>query len=251
MKKLALLFSLLIYCTVAQAKEWTHIRIGVEPAYPPFSMKTAEGKPTGFDIDIANALCTQMRAECKFVESDFDTLIAGLNVRKFDAVIASVTISEARKKIVSFSEPYYQTSTRIIAKLGTIDGSVPSLQGKRLGVLRGSVQHWYARDVLASSGVKVVPYSNQNDTFLDLKAGRLDAVITDAAQGEYSFLKRPEGKGFGFVGPVLKDKRYLDEGMGIAVRKGDNDLREKLNQALKTIRVNGQYKKVQDNYFSS
>jgi arginine/ornithine transport system substrate-binding protein len=250
MKKLTLLFSLLVCCTLVQAKEWTTIRIGVEPGYPPFSMKTAEGKLAGFDIDIAHALCIQMKAKCTLVESDFDALIAGLNVRKFDAVIASVTITDERKKMVLFSDPYYHTPTRIIAKLGTIDGSLASLKGKKLGVLRGSVQHWYARDMLTKTGTKVVPYANQNETFLDLRSGRLDAVITDAIQGEYSFLKRPEGKSFGFVGPVIKDKKYFDEGMGIAVRKADQDLREQFNHALKAIRANGRYKKVQDTYFS-
>jgi arginine/ornithine transport system substrate-binding protein len=249
MKKITLLFFLMAYSIVTQAKEWTTIRIGVEPAYPPLSMKTAEGKLTGFDIDIANALCAQMKAKCTFVEGEFDTLIAGLNVRKFDAVVASMAIAEERKKMASFSDPYYFTPTRIIAKLGMIDGSEASLKGKRIGVLRGSVQHWYARDILAKSAAKIVPYSNQNETFLDLKAGRLDAVITDAIQGEYSFLKRPEGQGFGFVGPVIKDKRF-NEGMGIAVRRSDDDLRQQFNKALKAIRANGVYNKVQSKYFS-
>jgi arginine/ornithine transport system substrate-binding protein len=250
MKKITLLFSLLLCCTLVHAKQWTTIRIGVEPGYPPLSMKTAEGKLTGFDIELAHALCTQMKAKCTFVESDFDTLIAGLNIRKFDAAIASVSITEERKKMVSFSDPYYHTPTRIIAKLNTIDGTPTSLKGKKLGVLRGSAQHWYARDMFAQHGTKVVPYTNQNETFLDLKAGRLDAVITDAIQGEYSFLKRADGKGFGFVGPVIQDKKYFAEGMGIAVRKADTDLREQFNQALKAIRLNGVYKRVQNNYFN-
>jgi arginine/ornithine transport system substrate-binding protein len=251
MKKIALVLSTLVLSSsLAYAKEWTSIRIGVEPAYPPLSMKTADGKLTGFDIDIANALCTQMKAKCTFVESDFDALIPGLNARKFDAVIASVSITDERKKVVSFSDRYYQTPTRIIAKTGTVDGSVASLKGKRVGVLRGSVQHLYAKDVLGKAGAKVIAYGNQNETFLDLRAGRLDALVTDAIQGEYSFLKRAEGKGFAFVGPVLKDKKYFDEGMGVVFRKSDNDLREQFNKALKDIVKNGTYKKVEGKYFS-
>lgn len=250
MFKKGMLACFLIFCSAwVNAKDLTTIRIGLEASYPPFSMKTSDGKLSGFDVDIAQALCAQMKAKCTFVEGDFDGLIAGLTVRKFDAIISSLAITEARKKVVSFTDPYYRTPTRIIAKNNTIDGSVASVKGKKIGVLRGSSQHWYAKDILAKAGAIIVPYTNQNETFLDLKVGRVDAVLADVAQGQYSFLKRAEGKGFGFVGPIIQAPQYFDIGMGIAVRKADNNLRLQFNQALKAIRANGVYKKVQDKYF--
>lgn len=239
-----------IFCSAwVNAKDWTTIRIGLEASYPPFSMKTPGGQLTGFDVDIAQALCAQMKAKCTFVEGDFDGLIAGLNVRKFDAIISSLAITETRKKAVAFTDPYYRTPTRIIAKNNTTDGSIARLKGKKMGVLRGSSQHWYAKDIFAKAGVIIVPYTNQNEAFLDLKSGRVETMLSDVAQGQYSFLKRPEGKGFGFVGPIIQAPLYFDVGMGIAIRKADNDLRLQFNQALKAIRANGVYKKVQDKYF--
>lgn len=232
------------------AKDWKVIRIGVEPSYPPFSMKTPSGKLAGFDIDIAEALCTQLKAKCEFVEASFDGLIESLNVKKFDAIVASLSITEARKKVVNFTDPYYYTPTRLVAKANSLSGATPNLKGVKIGVLRGSVQHWYAREVMERSGTIVVPYTNQNQAFLDLKAGRVEAVLSDVIQAQFSFLKRPEGKGFALVGPVIEAPQYFASGAGIAVRKSDNDLRLALNQALKAIQSNGVYQQIKGKYFT-
>lgn len=246
-----LITSVLMLCvTTVHAKDWKVIRIGIEPSYPPFSMKLPNGQLAGFDIDIANALCTQLKAQCIFIESDFDGLIAGLNVRKFDAIVASLSITDTRKKAVNFTDPYYYTPTRIAARDNTLDGSEASLKGSKLGVLRGSVQHWYARDVFAKKGVIVIPYTNQNEAFLDLKSGRVEAVLTDVIQAQFSFFRRSESKGFGFVGPVIEAPQYFGSGVGIAIRKPDNDLRLALNGALKAIHSNGVYKQIQSKYFN-
>ena len=88
------------------AKEWKKIRIGVEGAYPPFSMVSPDGKLVGFDIDLANALCEEMGAECTMVQQDWDGIIPALLEGKYDAIIASMAITEKRKKKVAFTDPY-------------------------------------------------------------------------------------------------------------------------------------------------
>ena len=93
----------------AQAPEWKKIRIGVEGAYPPFSEVGADGKLKGFEIDLALALCAEIKAECTLVQQDFDGLIPALQSRKVDAIIASVSITDERKKVIAFSNPYYNT----------------------------------------------------------------------------------------------------------------------------------------------
>ena len=228
------------------ARDWSNVRIGVDATYKPFTYKTPDGKLAGFDVDIANALCIEMKAKCGFVESSWEGIIPGLRANKFDAIVSSMSITEDRKKAVAFSDKYYQTPTNVIAKAGSIDGSPVSLKGKRVGVLKASIQEQYAKGELAPAGATVVSYDSTQQSYLDLKSGRLDAVVVDKFEGQGGFLNTPEGKGFAIVGPDLADEKYFGSGAGIAIRKEDIDLRDRFNAALKTIRANGKWKKIAD-----
>jgi arginine/ornithine transport system substrate-binding protein len=254
MTKLSRLVLIALCCVAmlgsASAKEWTVIRIGVDPTYKPFTYKTPDGQVAGFDADIARALCAQMKAQCSFVDSNWDGIIPGLNARKFDAIISSMSITEDRKKAVLFTDKYYSTPTRIVAPIGSISGTPESLKGKRVGALRASIQEAYAKAVLAGAGAEVVSYDTQEQVFLDLKSHRLDAMVSDQVQAEEGFIKTPDGAGFGLVGPELNDPKYFGTGVGIAVRKSDTDLRDQFNAALKAIRADGTYKKINDKYFT-
>ena len=118
MKKL-LTFTLLALLTsafVVSAQDGKKIKIGVEGAYPPFSELGTDGKIKGFDIDIANALCTQMKAQCTLVQQEFDGMIASLQAKKIDAIIASMSITDERKQVVEFSDKYYHTPARFVAR---------------------------------------------------------------------------------------------------------------------------------------
>ena len=120
MKKLILASAVLLATMgTAQAKEWKQVRIGVEGAYPPFSWTEPNGEVKGFDIDIANALCEQMQVKCKLVKQDWDGIIPALLARKYDAIIATMDITEERKKKVAFSDKYQHIPARFAAKKGT------------------------------------------------------------------------------------------------------------------------------------
>jgi len=233
----------------AAARDWSTVRIGVDATYTPVTFKTPDGQLAGFDIDIAKALCAEMKATCTFVESSWEGIIPGLRANKFDAILSSMSITEDRRKAVDFSDKYYQTPTSVIAKTGSIDGSAASLKGRRVGVLKASIQEKYAKSELSKAGADVVSYDSTQQSYLDLKSGRLDAVVVDKFEGRGGFIDTPEGKGFAFVGPDLTDVRYFGTGAGIAVRKEDGDLRDRFNVALKAIRANGTWKKVADKYF--
>jgi arginine/ornithine transport system substrate-binding protein len=237
-----------VVTATAVARDWSTVRIGVDATYKPFTYKSPDGKLTGFDVDIANALCDEMKARCSFVESSWEGIIPGLRANKFDAIISSMSITDERKKAVDFTDKYYSTPTFVIAKAGS-DGSVAGLKGKRVGVLKASVQETYGHAVLGPAGVTVVSYDSTQQSYLDLKSGRIDAVVVDQFEGKGGFLDTPEGKGFAFVGSPLTDPKYFGTGAGIAVRKSDADLRDRFNVALKTIRANGTWKKVSDKYF--
>ncbi|PAU65600.1 ABC transporter substrate-binding protein [Pseudomonas sp. PIC25] len=252
MKKIVLLGSLalgLLASSLFAADK--PLRLGIEAAYPPFAYKTPEGAIAGFDYDIGNALCEQMQTRCEWVEQEFDGLIPSLKVRKVDAILSSMTITEERRRSVDFTGKYYYSPARLVMKEGTtVDADFANLKGKRIAVQRSTTTDRFATGVLQPKGVEVVRYSTQNEIYLDLLAGRLDGVLADAIPLDEGFLKTESGKGFAFVGPDFSDPHYFGEGAGIAVRKGDAELLDKLNAAIAAIRANGRYQAIQSKYFS-
>jgi arginine/ornithine transport system substrate-binding protein len=234
----------------ATAKDWKEIRVAIDPTYKPFTFKTADGKPTGFDVDIALALCEEVKAKCVFVEQVWDSMIPGLTAKKYDTIISSMSITEERLRQVDFTGRYYKTPSKIVVKTDLkSDGTPASLKGKKIGVLKGSTQEKYARGELAPAGVTVVPYEAQDQVYLDIKAGRLDGTVADIIEVDGGFLSTPDGKGYGFVGQPLLMTKYFGDGVGAAVRKSDKDLKAALDKAIKTIRSNGKWKQLSDKYF--
>jgi arginine/ornithine transport system substrate-binding protein len=232
----------------AGAADPAKLRVGVEGAYPPFSSVAPDGKLVGFDIDIANAVCAQMKVECTLVQQDFDGMIPALQARKIDLIVASMSITPERQKAVDFSDKYYQTPARLIAKSGVaIDGAPAGFKGKRIGVQRSTIHDRYASAKFA--GATIARYTKQDEVFLDLASGRLDATLVDSVAGDSGFLKTPAGKGYAFTGPVYDDPAFFGVGAGIALRKGETELRARLNDAIKALRASGAYKKLQDKYF--
>ncbi len=232
----------------AQAPDWKKIRIAVEGAYPPFSQLGPDGRITGFDIDIANALCADLKAECSFVQQEFDGMIPSLNARKFDAVIASMSITPERLRSVAFSDKYYATPARLVGRKGTpLVPTAAGMKGKRIGVQRSTTHDRFATDTFKDS--EIVRYTGQDQVFLDLQAGRLDAAIADQVALTFGLLRRPAGKDFALIGPVFNDPKYFGTGAGVAMRKGDTQLQARINQAIKDIRANGTYQKVEKQYF--
>jgi arginine/ornithine transport system substrate-binding protein len=131
-----------------------------------------------------------------------------------------------------------------------VDDQYASLKGKTIGVQRATTTDRYATEVLEPKGIKVVRYSNNEEIYMDLASARLDAIFADTIPLE-DFLSMPRGAGYAFVGPELKDPKYVGEGAGIAVRKGNKELLGELNQAIDGIRANGEYQKIQAKYFKS
>ena len=254
MKKLPLITGLalsLLACSSVFAAEKT-LRIGIEAAYPPFASKTDKGEIVGFDYDIGNALCAEMKVKCVWVEGEFDGLIPSLKVKKIDMALSSMTINDDRKKSVDFTHKYYFTSSRLVMKEGaTVDDQYASLKGKTVGVQRATTTDRYATEVMEAKGIEIVRYTSNEEIFMDLAAGRLDGVFADTIPLEQGFINTPNGAGFAFVGPELKDPKYVGEGAGIAVRKGNEALVSELNSAIDGIRASGEYQKIQAKYFKS
>ena len=232
----------------ASAQDAMKLKIGTEGAYPPFNNLTADGKLEGFDIDIANALCAEMKAECEIVTQDWDGIIPALEAKKFDAIIASMSITEERKQKVDFTKKYYNTPPAIaVPKDSTIaDVSPEALKGKTIGAQGSTIHQNYAELTFKESTVKSYPTAEEYK--LDLANGRIDAA-TDDSVVLGSWLKSPEGACCKMLGTLKSDPVIHGEGAGIAVRKGDTELQGKLNAAIDAIRANGKYKEIQDKYF--
>lgn len=224
------------------------LRIATEGAYPPFNQVNPDGSLSGFDVDIANAICKKIDTKCTIVKQDWDGMIPGLLAKKYDLIIASMTITEDRKKKVDFTHKYYQAPDMFSAKKGANLSITPEgLKGKTIGVQRGTIHACYVQKMFTQSEVKLYP--SQLESFSDLMAGRLDLVFADSIGTNQQLLQAPEGKDYELVGPVQHDKECLGEGIGIALRKNSDELREKLNKAIDDIRADGTYAKINAQYF--
>lgn len=233
----------------AQAPEWKKLRIGVEGAYPPFSEIGPDGKLKGFEIELVQAYCAQMQAQCTLVQQEFDGLIPALQSRKVDAIFASVSITDERSKVIAFSKPYYNTPARLVAKAGTkLEPTAAGLKGKKIGVQRGTTHEAYAAATFKQS--ELVRYATQDQVFLDLKSGRIEATLMDSPAADFGFLKKAEGKGFAFAGGPINDDKIFGVGTGVGMRKADEaTLGKKFNAAIDALQANGTFKKLADKYF--
>jgi len=252
MKKLITmaLMALMTMGTSVSANEWDKIRIGVEGAYPPFSWVEKDGTLKGFDIDIAMALCEEIGAECVLVPQDWDGIIPALLARKYDAIIASMSITEERKKKVAFSDKYYNSPAKFARKKGSgFTTSKAGLKGKTVGVQQGTTHDDFITKVYGDS-VKIKRYKTQDEAYLDAIAGRVDLLLADSIAMDDGFLKTDKGKGWEFVGPGYSDPKYFGVGAGIAVRKSDRELAKLFSLAIKVIRSNGVYHMINGKYFA-
>ncbi|MDP3479889.1 MAG: ABC transporter substrate-binding protein [Desulfoprunum sp.] len=252
MKKLFTLFTiaLILAAGSVQAKDWKKVRVAIEGAYPPFSQITPEGKLIGFDVDIAMALCKAMGAEPVLVTQDWDGMIPGLLAKKYDTIIASMSITEERLQKVDFSKKYYQTPARFMAKKGLFTAfSKDALKGKTVGVQRETVHDKYLTDVYGKD-VVIKRYGSLDEAYLDVDAGRLDILMADSVALMDGFLSKEKGKSYEFVGPDMVDPKWFGPGIGAALRKEDTDLKAKLNAAIDKIRADGTYDKIQKKYFN-
>lgn len=239
----------MMFASPVPAGEWETIRFATEGAYPPFNFVDSNGELQGFDVDITKALCKQMGVECKLMIQDWDGLIPGLLAKKYDAIVASMSITEERKQKVDFTDKYYVSPARFVAKKGvSIDVSKKGLKGKVVGVQRATIHENFVRDNFGDS-VQIKSYATQDEANMDLTAGRVDLVIADATVLQGGFLDTDAGQGYAFIGPSFTDEKWFGEGIGIAVRKGNDDLKEMLNKAIKELRKNGVYQKINAKYF--
>ncbi|PXF29402.1 amino acid ABC transporter [Pokkaliibacter plantistimulans] len=248
-KQLLLTSALTIGALTSLDAAATTLRIGTEGAYPPFNYVTPDGQLAGFDVEIGKALCQQMQADCSFVAQDWDGIIPALQAGKYDVILASMFITEQRKQQVSFTEPYYKAAmTFVTHKEDAISDFSPSaLAGKVIGAQSSTTQADYIAKVYPDAELRLYP--TQDEANLDMVNGRLDLMVGDLLPMMEWTTKTKDGDCCTLAGQLITDPTYVGEGVGMAVRKTDDALRQQLNQALDAIVANGTYKTINDKYF--
>lgn len=219
------------------------IRFAAEASYPPFEFMDANNQMQGFDIDLANAICKQMKATCTFTNQSFDSLIPSLKFKRIDAVISGMDITPERQKQVAFTAPYYDNSALFIAEKGKV-ADIAALKGKRVGMQNGSTHQKYLQE--KHPEITPVPYDSYQNSILDLKNGRLDAVFGDTAVVN-EWLK--QNSALTAVGDKVTDPNYFGTGLGIAVRQNNAELLNQFNAALNQLKQDGTYKTIYSKWF--
>jgi len=233
----------------AHADDTIKFGVAAEP-YAPFTSKDSSGKWVGFEIDLMNAVCAQMKAKCQLVETAWDGIIPSLQEKKIDVIWSSMSITAERMQKIDFTDKYYQTPAVIIgpkAEAVKIDFSNPdSVKGKIFGVQTSTIHANFVQKYFGSTAT-VKTYDTQDNCNADLIAGRVDLVMADSI-ALADFLKSDQGKDFEVKATAPKDP-ILGNGVGGGIRKDDTALREKLNAAIAAVRADGTYDKIAKKYF--
>ena len=218
------------------------LRIATEGAYPPFNSVDANGQLVGFDVDIAKALCAEMKANCEIVAQDWDGIIPALVANKYDAIIASMSITDERKQSIDFTNKYYSNYLAVIAPSGGVTG--PSdLNRKTVGAQRSTLASQWAEDqLMGRASIKL--YDTQTAAYADLQAGRLDAMVSDIYPA-MDWLTSVSG--FQLAG----EKIDINDQIGIGIRQSEAGLKAAFNAAIDAIRTNGVYAEINAKYFSA
>lgn len=255
----------------AHADDRATIKIATEGAFPPWNAVDTSGEPIGFDIDVGMELCARANLKCEFVTQAWDGIIPALTVGKYDAIMAGMSITEKRKQVIAFSEPYALTSNYFVVSkslaLPAMDSSgkldlssetevngrvlaelKKNLEGRSIGVQGSTNAEVFIREYFGDV-VQVRTYDKQDNLNLDLVVGRIDGGLADFSVWK-AFLESKDGNSASLYGPRISGGVF-GPGVGIGLRKGDNVLSDKFNAAIRTIKADGKLKSISLKWFGA
>ena len=251
MKKLA--FATLASLALGTAALAEPVKIGIAAeAYPPFASPDASGNWVGWEIDFINAVCKASEMECAITPVAWDGIIPSLTSGQIDVIMASMSITEERMKTIDFSDKYYNTPTVIVAAKGAVaTPDAAGLAGKIIGVQASTIHEAYVNAYFAAGAAEVKVYQTQDEANQDLAAGRIDATQADSIAMD-AFLASEAGTACcETVGAVADDPAILGAGVGAGIRKGEDDLKAKINAGIAKILEDGTYDTITKAYFAS
>ncbi|SVA76204.1 uncharacterized protein METZ01_LOCUS129058 [marine metagenome] len=270
-KKFNFLLAILIalgVSTLAFAGDWSKIKIGTEGAYPPWNGTNAAGELEGAEIDLAADLCARMNAECELVVQDWDGMIPALEIGKYDAIMAGMSITEERMVKIDFSIGYMTEPASLSALNGSVLGTLKApgklnldnmdsetkgllatiqsvLAGTTVGVQTSTTHENFLNEYM--DGVDIKVYDTQLNMELDLAAGRIDAALSDKASMQ-AFTETSAGNRVKLIGPDLFGGSF-GGGVGVGIRKSDSDLTAMFNEAISEASADGSIKSISIKWF--
>ena len=254
----------------ASAQDWSKVRIATEGAYPPWNATDSSGALVGFEIELARDLCARMDVECEIVAQAWEGIIPALQAGKYDAIMAGMAITDEREQVISFTDSYWTTPARFaVPKDGDLAaGELPdetldlttidpedeqaiealrqALDGRTIGVQVATIHQNFIEEYLGDV-VDLRQYDTQENLDLDLAAGRVDAALADQAYWQ-PFLESEAGANLTLVGPGLS-KGIFGRGVGVGLRKEDEDLRAMFDEAIAAAMEDGTISRIGEQWF--
>ncbi len=238
----------LAFASASFAQSGNQLRVGIDSTYPPFSYRNIDGEYSGLDIDVANSVCKAMKSKCEFIQFEYEKLLAALRGGKIDLVVASVPITDQRLELVDFSDPYLQLPSMVLVRRDSIilGLSAEDMKNTQIGVVNSSPHGEYVRSHLPDANI--TQYENLADMFLDLANQRLDAIAGNGLLF-HNWLQTADGKNCcKLLGALPYDPQINGEGVAIALRKNDKELKDRINKAIKSIKSSRRLAKITGNY---
>ncbi|MBO5565771.1 MAG: basic amino acid ABC transporter substrate-binding protein [Succinivibrio sp.] len=242
-RKFKLLSALLaVSFSFYSAAEAAALKVATEATFPPFEFLDDSGKPIGYDMDIIKAIAEEQGIEIEIINMPFDGIIPALMTSQVDASLAGMTITEERAKKVDFSDPYYKSGISALVRKDTADKfkKISDLKDSVLCAQIGTTGAMKAKEI---SG-KVTSFNTNPEAMMELKAKGCDAVVNDRPVNLY-FMSKGQDKSVVEIPEILSSEQY-----GIAVRKGNTELLNLLNEGLKKIRDNGKFTEIHRKWFA-
>ena len=260
--------SILITLFLSVSANADKIRIGTEGAYPPWNSKDASGKLIGFEVELAWTLCRYIGQQCEIVEQDWDGMIPALIMRKFDAIMAGMSITDERKKAINFSQGYADEVASLAVMKGSNLEGMQTSEGINLTKKSGAVKKDLKTITQALAGktvcvqtatihqnflesgdvgkVNVRTYKTQDEVNLDLASGRCDVAL--AAAVAFTDYAEKSKKPLVLVGPTFSGGAF-GNGVGVGIRKDDTELLKAFNSAINKARKNGDISRIATKWF--
>ena len=225
------------------------IRFLTETDYPPFNYAGPDGAPTGFNVDLARMICEELKIACTVQMRRFDTLISALNTNNGDAIIASIAATPEMRTRLDFSDPYYRTPARFVAqRTSPIEDVRPeALEKKKIAVVAGTAHEAYLKILFTEAELR--PYADADAARFALKRGDVDLLFGDGVSLAFWLNGTDSGNCCAFRGGPYLESRFFGEGVGIAVRRGNDVLRQAFNWALFRLWEKGRFTDLWLRYF--
>jgi polar amino acid transport system substrate-binding protein len=241
--------------TLTPATAQETIKAGTECTYFPFNFRDSDGTLKGYDVDVGNELAKRLKIKIEWVCQKWDGMLPSLLANKFDLILASMSITEERRQKIDFSEGYRVSIGQFVGpkakglKLFKDDKTpdVGAFKGVRVGLQRATTyDNWIQAKVPDAT---VVRYDAVEQMYLELKAGRVDVIMTNPMKTHLEFLSKPDGAGFEVIGPQLDEEKYFGKGAGVGIRKGNEALLKRIDAAIIEMKKDGTLDAFSKKYF--